>query len=415
MIYKVFLDTNIYDGANYLFRNSQFSVLREEAAKGNLELHINSVIEGEVSSHIEKNIKKGVAELRKAVTQRSLAAFRNMPGYQEKLDVPDVSQWTDKIKKEFELFLEDCKVKRLPLNGVDVEEIVENYFQKKPPFEEKKPEEFKDALAVASIIKEVQLSSKDNSIYCVVSNDNGFRKAVEMYAQSNNLRQFKELKEFIDYLARLDLKVKEIKKYLQSKETKWFFDNILQEILEETPKDIETAIYGVEECEILNVENIEVTPYIIKTVRNNNTVTVLLDNECEIETVYQYTDPDRLFYNEQGVTYCWEKLVKMKEKYKVDFEITVSFDISELSINANEKKNGIKLKNIENAPNKIEFKERNIIESEEISDYYYNAYEIEERNRFREYNTRNCLSCGCILNGINDAGDGLCRKCSPYY
>lgn len=46
MLYKVFLDTNIYDGANYLFRNSQFSVLREEAAKGNLELHINSVIEG---------------------------------------------------------------------------------------------------------------------------------------------------------------------------------------------------------------------------------------------------------------------------------------------------------------------------------------------------------------------------------
>lgn len=30
MLYKVFLDTNIYDGANYSFRNSQFSVLRED-------------------------------------------------------------------------------------------------------------------------------------------------------------------------------------------------------------------------------------------------------------------------------------------------------------------------------------------------------------------------------------------------
>lgn len=48
MLYKVFLDTNIYDGANYYFHNALFSALRKKAAAGELELHINSVVEGEV-------------------------------------------------------------------------------------------------------------------------------------------------------------------------------------------------------------------------------------------------------------------------------------------------------------------------------------------------------------------------------
>ena len=48
MFYRVFLDTNIYDGANYSFHNFAFEKMREYAAIGDLALVINSVIEGEL-------------------------------------------------------------------------------------------------------------------------------------------------------------------------------------------------------------------------------------------------------------------------------------------------------------------------------------------------------------------------------
>lgn len=52
MHYKVFIDTNIYDGANYSFQNAAFSAIRSRVKNKELELHINSVVEGEVKKHI---------------------------------------------------------------------------------------------------------------------------------------------------------------------------------------------------------------------------------------------------------------------------------------------------------------------------------------------------------------------------
>ena len=63
MFYRVFLDTNIYDGANYSFHNFAFEKMREYAAIGDLALVINSVIEGEVRSHIKRDVKKAVKAL----------------------------------------------------------------------------------------------------------------------------------------------------------------------------------------------------------------------------------------------------------------------------------------------------------------------------------------------------------------
>ena len=56
MHYKVFLDTNIYDESAYSFRNGMFTQLREYAASGILELQINSIVEGEVRRHIDKEV-----------------------------------------------------------------------------------------------------------------------------------------------------------------------------------------------------------------------------------------------------------------------------------------------------------------------------------------------------------------------
>ena len=50
LYYKVFIDTNICDSANYSFNNGAFTALRTGASYGELELHINFVVEGETKN-----------------------------------------------------------------------------------------------------------------------------------------------------------------------------------------------------------------------------------------------------------------------------------------------------------------------------------------------------------------------------
>lgn len=102
MHYKVFIDTNIYDGANYSFQNAAFSAIRSRGKNKELELHINSVVEGEVKKHIVRDVKKASKELLGAVKNPKLAGFKNISGFKELLQVPDPGEWAEKTKEEFE-------------------------------------------------------------------------------------------------------------------------------------------------------------------------------------------------------------------------------------------------------------------------------------------------------------------------
>lgn len=87
LYYKVFLDINIYDGANYSFRNALFTALKNRFLSGKLELHINSVVEGEVRQHINSNIKKAAKELLEAVRNSVLSGFKNIPKFADKIQI----------------------------------------------------------------------------------------------------------------------------------------------------------------------------------------------------------------------------------------------------------------------------------------------------------------------------------------
>lgn len=118
MYYKVFLDTNIYDGSNYSFRNGAFSAIRRRANDNELELQINSVVEGEVRQHIERDVKKAAKELLDAVRHPKLAGFKNLPDYKDKLIVQLPREWSAKAIEEFENLLSNCHCKKISVNGI---------------------------------------------------------------------------------------------------------------------------------------------------------------------------------------------------------------------------------------------------------------------------------------------------------
>ena len=90
------------------------------------------------------------------------------------VQIPDKKTIYQSAKDVFAKFLEDCEVERLDTGSINLEEILEDYFAVRPPFEnsEKKRKEFPDAF----IAEEIRKRFGSNEIVAIVSQDNGFKK-----------------------------------------------------------------------------------------------------------------------------------------------------------------------------------------------------------------------------------------------
>lgn len=287
MYYKVFLDTNIYDGANYSFHNAMFSTLRKMAENGELQLKINSVVEGEVKKHIKRDVKAAAKKLLESVKDRSLSSFHNIASFKEYLIIPNPKDWVQKAEEEFQDFLDACKCDRISINGIDVEKIVTDYFNQRWPFEAAKTDEFKDAIIVESIIKDVIGTEdapgvKEDEIYCIISADKGFRAALEQGTTGiEDVRLFPGLKEFTDYLAKKDTHAQHIKAFIESGNADDEIQEAVKEAIYAADISVEKLFWGTEELDILDIDEIDYTPFII-SVYDEGTAKVGFAVTCKV-------------------------------------------------------------------------------------------------------------------------------------
>lgn len=416
MLYKVFLDTNIYDGANYSFHNALFSALRNKAASDEVELHINSVVEGEVEAHISRDVKRAAKELSQAISQRSLAGFRKLSSFQDKLSIPKPNEWVQTALDEFQHFLSDCAVKRITVNGIDVEKIVKDYFDQNLPFEEKKPDEFKDAIAVASIVQEIGVMGEDE-LYCVVSSDNGFRNAVEQYSASEKVKTFDSLHGLTDYFARQDQRAQRLKEYMDSENAHDLLVTTITEAIEAATLDVERIEYFTEDLEIMDIDDVQYKTYIISIYTEENVAKVSIEAKCKVRVYYKYTDEDESYYDKEDHAYLWQKIVELEDTYEVELGLTASFDISKCNDGIDDADECIEFLEYLDAPERIDFEEDMLIESEELSNTgsFHDEYDPDEERMIREHADTTCPDCGCPIGIGNDGGNGFCINCADRH
>lgn len=372
MNYKIFLDTNIYDASNYSFRNALFSVLKGMAQKNELQLRITSVVEGEVKKHIESNVKNAAKGLLEAVKNKSLAGFQKLPVYLDKLQIPAPNDWVKTALNEFEQLLSDCNAVRISSNGIDVEMIVEDYFQQNKPFEKAKPEEFKDAIIVAAIINDLQSITEDE-LYCVVSDDNGFRNALfekvekRMPKKKNCLKIFSKLAELTEYLCYLNDHTAYVKEYLQSGAADFVLEDSAQEIVNDAILDIEAASYGADEYEVLDIEQYKFVPYIIG-IYEEKIAKVAVNVSCQVKIWYSYTDLDESYYDKEEHRYLWRKEVEKEEIYNLSFDMTLVLDVENCKPGMNPDDVEIAFEEYLDMPSNLDLFENCLISSKIIAD-----------------------------------------------
>ncbi|HCK0649293.1 TPA: DUF4935 domain-containing protein, partial [Escherichia coli] len=168
---KVFIDTQTYVKAGLHFEGVAFKAFHELCAKGDLVLITTTVVEREVKGKIEESIKDALQAIntvqRKA---RLLNSIDNGPlhGFFQQFNEHEIHEAAQKV---FDDFLKGCHAKLATIEVIDLNEVLDKYFGKEPPFgQNKKKSEFPDAITLAAVERFVN----DEDVY-IISEDSDLK------------------------------------------------------------------------------------------------------------------------------------------------------------------------------------------------------------------------------------------------
>ena len=279
MHYKVFLDTNIYDAANYSFRNDLFMQMRNYAESGMLEMQICSVVKNEVCRHIKNKIQGTVKNLNQILSSRDLQLFRTFPEYKDKMETASPSEWVE--------------------------------------------HKTSDGLV-------------DDMLYCIVSDDNGFMTAMKQTIgerPSEDVKYFSSLNELINFFTVQDKQAAELQEKLNN--------GYARELIETTiEKGMSSAAFTVDEPDgyVEDTSNMGTGDYLydafVISLQEMEDVSkfarIYLDVNFGIMLEYEYLNTMESYWDREDNAFLWavmtEKVARFKANTVIGFTINIDKD-----------------------------------------------------------------------------------------
>lgn len=431
MAYIVFLDTNIYENSNFSFQNSKFTKLKELIDEGIVQLIYNEVVYQEVRQHIGEYIKEAVAGYNGAISNKGFAPFRADANWGKHLELLDENNLSEEQKQNWDKYLKNCSAYKISVRDVNVDAILEKYFRRLLPFENKKQTEFKDAIAIESI-KEYFDSITDEKIY-VVSMDKGFRKS---FRDDDNIVTFDNLNKFLNFvILQSEFWAQAVNEKIKSEDFGKYISYNLLDLINGANVDLEDCYDGFD---IDSVEYIEYEIGYIDVI-DNEKIELTLEITAQVYVEHSETDEENSYYDKEEGRYLWEEFIKYKDKHKITFDAILSLNVMELDEEeVKEKANKYQelLEEFDESmlnitieidelfiPDKafISLNDRTLVESEIInrtvddnSDENYDYSYISDDLIYGTPYTV-CPDCGKPISRKNDGGNGFCIECAPEH
>ena len=377
---SIFLDTNIFISQKYDFsdtKNSDFNNLVKMVNDGKIKLYISQIVEHEVKKHIKEDILEIFKEVKKS---RNIVLKKFSKNYSQtsvlsnlfsfyNLKKDDISE---EIISKFDKFLKDSKVCKLDCKNIDPQQIIVDYMDSNPPFEnkEKKKYEFPDAFMIAKLKRSF---NEKNPIY-VITKDEGFKKAIENIAGLEG--KYDNLKEVFDLINRENEIYNEIKEFLSnSTHTTEILEKLKEEIkdkLESNSIEVDGMRYdrkgicGGFEYEDTEIENIDINNFEFKSVDmiTDDEVIVSVEVNTLILVICSFLDEENSIWDPEEKEYMFSTWKNIKEEHKVDINCELTFSI----VNSDEKnqKRNYELENIDVDLANLMLNEDTKIDEEEI-------------------------------------------------
>ncbi len=406
----VFIDTQAFMQESYDFGvKGKLTYLRNRIDAGEVNLLISSIVRGEVVRHIKQDVEKGNERLQGAQENRHLAILRESK-YSCLFKIVDTTSMIDEAITIFENFLTDTKAIMLNIHDIDLETVIADYFGGNPPFgEAHKKNEFPDAFNV-SMLK--HFSDKHGPVY-VVSGDSDF-------SGIDNLYCFATLGELLDVINSQNEICMAAKNFIEEEVT---CQGILEKVKEFiSVNDYQLSVDGTDTdrkglssgYEYEEVELLSVSPVILSELEaininyNDNLVTVTADCKTRMEFSCSFFDEENSIWDPEDKEYAYACYGTMHESHIacISVEISVHFDKKD----EDTKKINFEISDIDVDMN-IDLDQYTLQkDGRKRTDNPYSDWEED-----LEYVGKYCFSCGCELNGTNNAGNGLCKNCAQKH
>lgn len=377
---SIFLDTNIFISQKYDFsdtKNSDFNNLVKMVNDGKIKLYISQIVEHEVKKHIKEDIFEIFKEVKKS---RNIVLKKFSKNYSQtsvlsnlfsfyNLKKDDISE---EIISKFDKFLKDSKASKLDCKDIDPQQIIVDYMDSNPPFEnkEKKKYEFPDAFMIAKLKK---ICSKESPIY-VITEDKGFKEAIKSITGLEG--KFDNLKDVFDLINCENEIYNEIKEFLSnSTHTTEILEKLKEEIkdkLESNNIEVDGMRYdrkgicGGFEYEDTEIENVDINNFEFKSVDmiTDDEVIVSVEVNTLILVICSFLDEENSIWDPEKKEYMFSTWKNIKEKHEVDINCELTFSI----VNSDEKnqKRNYELENIDVDLANLILNEDTKIDEEEI-------------------------------------------------
>lgn len=329
----VTIDTNVFDAAKYdLSENSPLSLLSRYVQKGKIKVILSDIVIRESKKHIAEQVSKvcGIARnLRKDALDVSTEYLINYVGLNHIIElVQDKKGLMAKSEALFEKFIHDIDAEILGSDLIKLDEIIEDYFEIKPPFEasEKKRKEFPDAFIACQIRKRF---GKDE-VVAIVSNDNGFKKACQ---PTPNHLFFDSLGQLYDKINKEEAAYSETLSLIEELQTS--ISSAVMEYVKENESidvrglscDKDGVVTGFDYSEFFlhSISNAIVRVHSIDELSDKSSIVTLLC-ETDISVNCFYEDYDNAPWDPEEKDYVFVETVEMREEHNARFGCRVELD-----------------------------------------------------------------------------------------
>lgn len=388
----VYLDTNVYIGANYIFDREKFATLRSRVEEGKITVLYTSATIGEVMVHMKQTVDAGVTAYNRLL-RKDLACLRG----DEVVGVEALSTESilEHLKSNLDEFLAMDGVECISLNPLDAEKLLDDYFNMVAPFEKKKPDEFKDAIMI-NAVKQYQASCGEE--VCIVSSDEGFRKA---FIGDDNFRTFEYISGFFKYYQKQD-ELAEFERLIVAALDDGEYDNVFEGYCEglSIDRDCESSYW---ECVDSCVEGVTCSLSYIE--EKDGKLYAIIDVEADLTAEFSYRDDDKSYYDKEDDQYLIEHFITTSEKHRPWIEVRVlcTFSKDEEQQHLLEDLSVVKAKRFPT----LELTDDTMYSFEETGNSFEESEDIEY-----------CSECSQIIGRYSDIdywdyqGNPICSKCA---
>lgn len=330
----VTIDTNIFDSTKYdLSENSTLQLLRKYVNDGKIKVVLSNIVVREAKKHLARQAKTlcGIArKLRAEVLRESTEHFVRYIGLNRLLEIDkDKSIFIEKSEELFETFIKETNAEILGTDLIDLDTIIDDYFEINPPFEEgeKKRKEFPDAF----IANQIRKRFGDTEDVAIISNDTGLKKACQ---QSTHHFFFDSLGELFDKISREQKEayaetinvVEELQMRIKYDVLKYIKDNENIELRGLSyDKDGVASGFDYDEVYLNEISNVAVRIGSVDEMSGDlSIVTLLCDAKISADCYYQ--DYENAPWDSETKQHIFVETIRLREEHNARFACRIEVD-----------------------------------------------------------------------------------------